>query len=278
MGTAAWTQLRRPAASPSRRQTASDRSGCAYVCVDSVLLDRYLPSRQDWQAICRKHPEWQEQALHGDVEVPHNDKECKPRMEHPGQQQLRFCLILRAFAHAWQARAVEAANGHVQQRQEHRQAEPAAVELAAPGLARLTADADGLMVHHCLANRRDLHAEYPPGALPDPSLAKPGHEPSGQQDAEEIHVARGGHEQRGEPAVETGNAGTRQAFDAGPGRLRFPWECGPLLEAVLPGARGAGVETTALTVAELPAPAPEGEVRTSDVVAALIAAGVLLVA
>jgi hypothetical protein len=173
-------------------------------------------------------------------------------------------------------------------------------------MARLTADVDGLLVHHCLANRRDLHAEYPPGAAPHPDAmelaAQDGvvssnklvraclgggalaesqpPEPSEPLDAARAArtrspVASIAHEQAGKAAGEGNHTGTGQALDASGGRLQFPWECGPLLEALLHGSADAGA---VLAIGELPAPAPEGRVRTSDVVHALIAAGVLVAA
>ena len=179
------------------------------------------------------------------------------------------------------------------------------MRLAAPGLARLTADADGLVVHHCLANRRDLHAEYPPGAAPYPGptqlhsgacgISRGGHDEkaasagassefgrgdsSGQVEA--VHAPVGGsrvHEQDGQAAGGGVSTGSVHGLDTGPGQLWFPWECGPLLEALLHGTPDAGAECATLTVAELPAPAPEGGVAASDVVHALMDAGVLVAA
>ena len=208
------------------------------------------------------------------------------------------------LAFALQARAVVATTGHAQQSKGQAEGEPEAVRLAAPGMARLTANADGLVVHHCLANRRDLHAEYPPGAAPDPdgteSVAQDSAvggrrldstasfsgatgrsqlvEPSQPLSAQCSPMASSVEEQGGEAAVEGKHTSATQHLYTVRGRLQFPWECGPLLEALLHGSAGAGAKPAAFIVAELPAPMLERGFATTDVVRALITAGILVAA
>ncbi len=183
-----------------------------------------------------------------------------------------------------------------------------AVRLAAPGIARLTADEDGLLVHHCLANRRDLHAEYPPGAAPAADDAAPGAEggPMGsserdqpgqhsvsvedisrgiglveQQHADLLMASGGAHADE----LTTAEDGEAAAASTMPGLLRFPWECGPLLEALLHEPTSlqetSGLGRDALppiTIEDLPAPEPDCGVGIRDVIDALISEGVLVAA
>ena len=211
-----------------------------------------------------------------------------------------------------QMKTEEAPDGRArEQRQPKQQRQPTssagAVRMAAPGIARLTADEDGLVVHHCLANRRDLHAEYPPGAAPtagDAALGSQGDavgssegnqpgqrsavkgvdqvtERSEQQNAERLMATSRDH--AGE--LVTPDAGDATATGAIPGLLRFPWECGPLLEALLHNATGLQ-ETSNLgrdapppiTIANLPVPEPGCGISTQDVIDALISEGVLVAA
>jgi len=182
-----------------------------------------------------------------------------------------------------------------------------AVRMAAPGIARLTADEDGLLVHHCLANRRDLHAEYPPGAAPaagdaalgfqgDTTGSSVGKSPGQRSAVKEVDQATERSEQQhagllmasnGDHAGELTAAEDEEAAAAAtmPGLLRFPWECGPLLEALLHNATGLQ-ETSSLgrdalppiSIEHLPAPEPGCGVSTQDVVDALFSEGVLVAA
>ena len=177
--------------------------------------------------------------------------------------------------HKSQVKAADALNGRArqqqQQQQQHITAPVEAVRMVAPGVARLTADADGLVVHHCLANRRDLHAEYPPGAAPAPTDAAPGSQGNAAGRSE-------GDPPRQLSAAEDDNAA---ASGIVPGLLRFPWESGPLLEALLHNHTGSTSGQEALppvSVKDLPAPEPGCGVRTEDVIDALVSEGVLVVA
>lgn len=208
--------------------------------------------------------------------------------------------------HALQASTAEAANGDAKHQQHRKQPQQhsAMVQLAAPGLARLTADSDGLVVHHCLANRRDLHAEYPPGVAPAAGDAAPSSQGDalgsrhGLQHGQSTAAAAGdrGADVCGKPqpamraAAGSGSLGgqmTAEASEAAAddssclGRLRFPWECGPLLEALLhapaalSGSLGPATQL-AMCVETLPAPELGCCVTTEDVISALMREGVLV--
>ena len=221
-----------------------------------------------------------------------------------------WLICIQAGWHDLQLKSAEALKGRArkqkQTKQRQREAPSAAVRLAAPGIARLTADEDGLVVHHCLANRRDLHAEYPPGAAPAAGDAAPR---SQGDDADSAEGNRTGPlppsvkdisraiarlaqqhpdllvESSRDQASELSAAEDDDAAAAGtvPGLLRFPWECGPTLEALLHAPTGLQ-DTTSLdalppiSVKSLPAPEPGCGVRTEEVIEALISEGVLVAA
>jgi hypothetical protein len=118
----------------------------------------------------------------------------------------------------------------------------ARVALAQPGVARLVINDEGpepiADVHHCMANRRDLHAKKP------------------ADEAEQLE------EELAEVAVEAA------------GVMEFPIACAELLDILL--ATGGGQEEEAVAVGELPE--PEGDDNSAgSVVAALVEAGVLAV-
>ena len=174
------------------------------------------------------------------------------------------------------------------------------MRLAAPGLARLTADADGLAVHHCLANRRDLHAEYPPGtaaaagdAAASSQVAAANSQDVLQRDSLQA-AAAGSQVAEPDPAEQPmsradkdddGLAGDVGVLDAAAGTtrgcLRFPWECGPLLEALLHAPVSAHAQDEpaaplAVHIEDLPTPEAGCNSRTQDVLDALLREGVLV--
>jgi hypothetical protein len=118
------------------------------------------------------------------------------------------------------------------------------VVVPVPGIARLVIDSEGpepiAEVHHCMANRRDLHAH------------KAADE---QQELEEALE---------EVAVEAA------------GVLEFPIGCAELLDVLLAAGCGPHDRHEAVKVSELPAPEGECDVEPAAVVKALLEAGVLV--
>ncbi|PRW56353.1 cupin 4 isoform A [Chlorella sorokiniana] len=119
----------------------------------------------------------------------------------------------------------------------------ALVGLVQPGIARLVIDEEGpepiAEVHHCMANRRDLHARKP--ADEQEAL---------QEDLETV-------------AVEAA------------GVLEFPVECAELLDILLTAGSGAPDAPEAVPVGELPEPEGAEGCSTEAVVKSLLEAGVL---
>lgn len=117
------------------------------------------------------------------------------------------------------------------------------VGLAQPGIARLVIDGEGpepiAEVHHCMANRRDLHA----------------HKPSDEQEALEEALE--------EVVVEAA------------GVLEFPVGCAELLDILLSAGGGGEGVPEAVAVGELPAAEDGCGVEAAAVVRALLDARVL---
>ncbi|KAL4421692.1 hypothetical protein ABPG77_010636 [Micractinium sp. CCAP 211/92] len=119
------------------------------------------------------------------------------------------------------------------------------VQLAQPGIARLVIDTEGpepiAEVHHCMANRRDLHAK----------------KPTDEQEALEEDLE----------AVAVEAAST----------IEFPIECAELVDILLSAGSGEPGAPPAVQVGELPQPEAGCDVAPEAVVQALLEAGVLAV-
>lgn len=149
---------------------------------------------------------------------------------------------------------------------------PPGWKLAGSCIARLTVDGDCAVVHHCMENRRDLHAEFPPGSGVDP-------------DSEEA----AGVDDSGGGAVRCGDAGSADAAEAAGdsepetsefrvcrGRLEFPLECAEVLEAILHQNGEEGGPGRVFTKGGLPLIEEGCEVTVKEVLAELCRAGILV--
>ena len=153
---------------------------------------------------------------------------------------------------------------------------PVGWKLTGSCIARLTVDEDVAVVHHCMENRRDLHAEFPPG--------------SGVDAGNEQGIAATGAEELGcSGAVPCGDAGTADVagavnvtepetsvFRVSRGTLEFPLECAETLEAILHLSPAEGDNNRVITKNSLP-PIEDGcEITVMEVLKELCRARILV--